>query len=135
MQFHLSSLISHFLSEPECGVDFPGVRSSGGKGKVCCVKECGICGGDGCSTIGASLGLGADECCTKEIRAGKKLCSDTETAPCIIEASEFLPSVDAAFNLSRLWRCCCFFSVVLEFNSDGRELPFVECLHCALVMW
>ncbi len=74
-------------------MEIDGIRSSDGKGKICCVKECGMCGGEGCSTIGASLGLGADECCTKNIRDSKDLCSDVKTAPCIIEDSEFLPNV------------------------------------------
>eukprot|EP00752_Nemacystus_decipiens_P003257 g3014.t1 len=71
----------------ECGEDFAGVRSSGGTGKVCCVEECGQCGGDGCAEFGKDLGLTQNECCTTAIEESGVMCSDTMEAPCVIEVN------------------------------------------------
>jgi len=112
------------LTAPECGsVGFPGVRSSDGKGKICCMAECGQCGGEGCSTFAASKGLGADECCTKEIRDNNKLCSEEGMAPCVIEASEFLPNVDAADAALGAWLACCLF----VFSAAGSKRRWWLC--------
>ncbi|CBJ28892.1 FirrV-1-B30 precursor [Ectocarpus siliculosus] len=54
------------------------------KGEVCCPLRCGQCGGSGCSTSGASNGLGADSCCSSEINDSGRHCDDTNEAPCII---------------------------------------------------
>lgn len=59
-----------------------GIQSS--NGKACCVAECGVCGGSGCSTVAATLGLGADDCCATEIVDSGKACSETNEAPCSI---------------------------------------------------
>lgn len=74
-----SSPSLHLL--PVCSDGTPGIESNG----ACCVSYCGLCGGEGCSTVGESLKLGADDCCETEILEFGTLCSDTGgTAPCII---------------------------------------------------
>ncbi|CAM9864281.1 unnamed protein product [Pylaiella littoralis] len=47
--------------------------------EVCCVLECGQCGGSGCSTV---VGFTGDQCCTANIEANGPLCSETDAAPC-----------------------------------------------------
>ncbi|CAN0241840.1 unnamed protein product [Pylaiella littoralis] len=48
---------------------------------VCCVLECGQCGGPGCSSI---AGLTGDDCCTANIETNGELCSATGAAPCLM---------------------------------------------------
>ncbi|CAN0220575.1 unnamed protein product, partial [Ascophyllum nodosum] len=50
---------------------------------VCCVAECGSCGGAGCGRRGQDLGLTADDCCVGPIRDADVFCVDSGTAPCI----------------------------------------------------
>ncbi|CAM9489433.1 unnamed protein product [Ectocarpus fasciculatus] len=45
---------------------------------VCCVAECGTCGGTGCSSRN---GLTGDDCCTANIKAANVACGE---APCIV---------------------------------------------------
>lgn len=54
-------------------------------GTACCVAECGQCGGTDCSTVGESLDLGADDCCSSEIVDSGDACSDVGVAPCFID--------------------------------------------------
>ncbi|CAM9421032.1 unnamed protein product [Ascophyllum nodosum] len=52
---------------------------------VCCVAECGTCGGAGCGRRGRDAGLTADDCCAGRIRDTGVICSDSGAAPCIID--------------------------------------------------
>jgi len=59
-----SRLISNTRSAGmTCSNGIYGVESS--NGKACCVAECGLCGGAGCSMFGGP-DLGADDCCVTE---------------------------------------------------------------------
>ena len=57
-----------------------GVRGIESKG-ACCVLECGQCGGAGCSTAGASFGLGAADCCESSVLEAGEPCGE---APCVV---------------------------------------------------
>ncbi|CAM9951375.1 unnamed protein product [Pylaiella littoralis] len=57
----------------------PGVD---GNSVVCCTTGCSQCGGSGCDSAGT--GLGAGDCCGKDIKAARVYCDDTNQAPCII---------------------------------------------------
>lgn len=69
-----------------CTGDIPGIESA--DGQVCCVAECGQCGGTGCSSAGP-----ASECCVTDIISSGVLCSETETAPCTFVDGMFLLEV------------------------------------------
>lgn len=60
-----------------CSNGVKGIEAEG----ACCVLECGQCGGPGCSTVGASLGLGAADCCKSTVLANNEPCGE---APCAI---------------------------------------------------
>lgn len=51
----------------------------------CCVTECGVCGGVGCST--RVPGLSALDCCSTEIADAGVLCSDSGVAPCVVDTA------------------------------------------------
>ncbi|CAN0436408.1 unnamed protein product [Pylaiella littoralis] len=57
---------------------------------MCCVAECGKCGGLGCSKF--SPDLGADDCCVTEILDDGEDCSVWGEAPCIISGSPPAPA-------------------------------------------
>ena len=44
---------------------------------------CGECGGSGCSSRGS--GLDGDDCCQSNIKKNGDKCSETGTAPCIVD--------------------------------------------------
>ncbi|CAN0434757.1 unnamed protein product, partial [Ectocarpus sp. 12 AP-2014] len=67
--------------ESKCSNGLEGIDH---KGEVCCPLGCGQCGGSGCSTSGASNGLGAESCCSSEVNDSGRYCDDTNKAPCII---------------------------------------------------
>ncbi|CAM9420958.1 unnamed protein product, partial [Ascophyllum nodosum] len=52
---------------------------------VCCVAECGTCGGAGCGRRGQDAGLTADDCCVGRIRDAGVLCDVFGPAPCIFD--------------------------------------------------
>ncbi|CAN0396922.1 unnamed protein product, partial [Ascophyllum nodosum] len=56
---------------------------------VCCVAECGSCGGAGCRRRGQDLGLTADDCCVGLIRDANVFCGDSRATPCIIGSDPF----------------------------------------------
>ncbi|CAM9550846.1 unnamed protein product, partial [Ectocarpus sp. 13 AM-2016] len=58
---------------------------------VCCVLECGTCGGVGCTPANTSS-LTANDCCATEIVESGSFCSVTGVAPCILEAATLAPS-------------------------------------------
>ena len=64
-----------------CSNGITGVEESG----VCCVLECGTCGGRGCGSRGRDFGLGGSDCCSRLIDEFGVLCSSAGTAPCIID--------------------------------------------------
>lgn len=70
------------LSDGMCDGGIPGIQNK----DICCMLECGQCGGVGCSTAN---GLTSAECCQGGVRATLALCADTGAAPCIISGEEF----------------------------------------------
>lgn len=50
---------------------------------VCCVEECGKCGGPGCNPGGNST-LTANDCCVTEIVESNVFCDVSGAAPCIL---------------------------------------------------
>ena len=64
-----------------CSNGIAGVESS----DVCCMAECGTCGGAGCGRRGQGAGLTADDCCVGRIRDAGVFCGDSGAAPCIID--------------------------------------------------
>lgn len=71
------------FSSDVCTGNIPGIESA--DGQVCCVAECGQCGGAGCSSAGP-----ASECCVTDIISTGVLCSETEMAPCTFVAGKCL---------------------------------------------
>ena len=67
-----------------CSNGLFGIESS--DGSVCCVSECGQCGGEGCSTVAAPE-YGASDCCANEIAFFGVSCNSTLAAPCFIGES------------------------------------------------
>ena len=67
-----------------CGNGLAGVKTFG----VCCVAECGTCGGSGCGSRTQAAGLTADDCCVGRIRDADVYCDESEAAPCIIGSGE-----------------------------------------------
>ena len=63
-----------------CSNGLDGVETSG----VCCVAECGTCGGSGCGSRAQAAGLTAADCCVGRITDENVYCDDSEVAPCII---------------------------------------------------
>ena len=55
---------------------------------VCCMAECGTCGGTGCGRRGQDAGLTADDCRVGRIRDANVFCDASEAAPCIIGNGE-----------------------------------------------
>ena len=68
-----------------CTNGLAGVENS----DVCCVAECGTCGGAGCGRRGQDFGLTADDCCVGPIRDANVFCVESEAAPCIIGSGEW----------------------------------------------
>lgn len=98
----LLAVLLHAASE--CGVDFPGVISSGGKGNICCVEECGVCGGVGCADFAKELGYSKEHCCTSAIKESDVMCSDSMAAPCVIKSSgKLFACACCAVAVGRLW--------------------------------
>ncbi|CAM9308013.1 unnamed protein product, partial [Laminaria digitata] len=62
-----------------------GVEADGATATVCCVSGCDPCGGIGCG--GNSNTLSTDDCCIGEIVSSGQLCSDTGSAPCVLDTS------------------------------------------------
>lgn len=67
------------LLHPESASD-PTCRDGLPNGTVCCARECGRCGGEGCG----GLPGGADSCCSSAISKQHKSC-DTNPAPCVMD--------------------------------------------------
>ena len=64
-----------------CSNGIPGVESS--NGLACCVAACGMCGGEGCSTVGLP-DLDEEDCCVSEIVDFGMPCDTAGAAPCAI---------------------------------------------------
>ena len=60
---------------------------------MCCPVECGECGGVGCSQRG-------DGCCTKDVEDSGIKCSESRSAPCIIDTDSVDP---VGTNTRYLW--------------------------------
>ncbi|CAN0057819.1 unnamed protein product [Scytosiphon promiscuus] len=75
--FGIITQLLSFAHGMMCTNGLAGVQSD----EVCCLEECGICGGVGCSQRpGGPLG-----CCMTELRDIDTSCSDSGAAPCIID--------------------------------------------------
>lgn len=79
----LPSLPSTFIERgPDlltCSNGIKGIEAR--DGTVCCVAECGMCGGKGCGRYGESLGLNNADCCIGTIIDNGTPCGE---APCVI---------------------------------------------------
>ena len=84
--FLLCPCCSSSDSASTCSNGVFGVEAGG----VCCVTQCGRCGGVGCSSRAADFGLGADDCCIGTIMDSGMPCDETMEAPCIIDFGERL---------------------------------------------
>ncbi|CAM9219812.1 unnamed protein product [Scytosiphon promiscuus] len=62
-----------------------GVEGIDGNGKICCPVGCNRCGGVGCTSVGAAAGLGGASCCGQAVKASGVLCSESGSAPCIVD--------------------------------------------------
>ncbi|CAM9883744.1 unnamed protein product [Pylaiella littoralis] len=71
--------------EPKCRNGLVGIGSSNGSGRACCDVDCGLCGGDGCSSAGSAYGLDEHDCCASAIFEEGKMCSEKMEAPCVID--------------------------------------------------
>lgn len=60
-----------------CSNGLPGFETA----DVCCPEECGQCGGIDCGDLPG----GQENCCTGYIDENGDNCSDTNTAPCIVD--------------------------------------------------
>jgi len=59
---------------------------------LCVQAGCGECGGSGCSKRGN--GLDGDDCCQSKIKKNGKKCSETGSAPCIVDEGERRSTTD-----------------------------------------
>lgn len=50
------------------------------KGRICCKKECGKCGGPGCRFRAG----GEDGCCMQNIKRSRRLCKEGTAPPCLL---------------------------------------------------
>ncbi|CAN0056993.1 unnamed protein product [Pylaiella littoralis] len=75
-----------------------GIEGIDGNGVVCCPVGCGQCGGNGCGTSGAANGLDGDSCCGGGIKASGVMCSDSGSAPCIIDDEETSTPTETCSN-------------------------------------
>ena len=57
---------------------------------VCCVAECGTCGGAGCGRRAQAFGLTAANFCAGRIRDADVFYVESEAAPCIIGGGEWI---------------------------------------------
>ena len=86
-----------------CNNGLPGYEAA----NVCCALECGQCGGVGCSQL-----PGGKECCTSDVLATGMLCSESGTAPCIID--------DAGDDgCEKFWKMCAICIVSRRIAPDG----------------
>lgn len=108
-------------SEPAstCEHGVAGVQS----GSYCCTVGCETCGGSGCSARG--FNLTREDCCTTDIEVAGVLCSESETAPCIIGES----------LINRIVRVCwCQICLLQVFSSrflgqaSAEIIDFSTCL-------
>ncbi len=58
-----------------------GIEGIDASGVVCCPASCGACAGNDC----ASRPGGSSQCCGSGIKASAVYCSESKTAPCIID--------------------------------------------------
>ena len=59
---------------------------------ICCMKNCGQCGGKGC---GSAPG-GASKCCSGTIRKSGKICANKSDTACIIAGMMWNSSISIA---------------------------------------
>lgn len=78
-------LITHDAGQSVCSNDVAGIENAG----ICCPEACGACGGSGCRNLPGGQG----DCCTSYIASNGVLCSESETAPCIIDDGEIMCTV------------------------------------------
>lgn len=68
------------IEEREGGLGHEKVPGGLCKGRFCCKKECGKCGGPGC---GLRAG-GADGCCMQKIERSGRFCKEGASPPCLL---------------------------------------------------
>ncbi|CAN0417845.1 unnamed protein product [Pylaiella littoralis] len=111
-----------------CIIDAPDMSCSNGvagvqdgNAKVCCVAGCGGCGGVGCSTMASQYG--ASDCCIGPIEDSGIWCSDSETAPCIIDD---FPNCNVAMAGFGNGRC----SKLIGLNTEECGWDGGDCCEC-----
>lgn len=72
---------THGAVAQTCDGGIEGVQST--SLDVCCVADCGVCGGVGCTPANTST-LTAGDCCTTEISESGVFCDVSGAAPCIL---------------------------------------------------
>lgn len=109
------------LLGPTCSNGLPGVE----RASICCVAECGTCGGKGCQDREG----GADACCTNAIRESGDVCSETNSAPCFIDSSEYVYDV---FLLLLLFFCM-LLMLLLLFSTVNNVCVYDDDVVCVCV--
>ena len=121
------------LAATGCGNGIAGIRSEDGTGDVCCLEECGVCGGSGCGSA-AGPGFDTSHCCVSVILAAGATCSETGAAPCVIDDGE-VSSVEALFRLPKLvlhvWQGftsrCIACGILRSIRFGGSNCVFLLC--------
>ena len=74
------------IVDSTCTNGLVGYGSTNNAADFCCPLECGACGGIGCGSFGKEFGLIGEDCCQSGIFFSQVFCSESESAPCIIES-------------------------------------------------
>lgn len=85
-------------TETTCSNGLVGLEN--GEITVCCDADCGQCGGEGCGDIS---GLSVDDCCADIIVENGQLCSETDAAPCVLDAPGEVVVVLARERVESVW--------------------------------
>lgn len=95
-----------------------GIRGVEGYGH-CCPVGCGTCGGRNCRKRAKEAGLDAADCCVQRIDESGVYCSDSGTAPCIIDLEEpqSSPCSNGVMGIEGYGHCC-----ALECGRCGGRL-------------
>ena len=135
----------HGITDSTCTNGLPGYSSLNNAAEFCCPLECGACGGVNCGSFGKEYGLVGADCCQSEIFHSQVFCSESDSAPCIIESyiedpdryevvvkedeqtcSNGLPGYSSANNAGEF--CCplgCSYCGGIGCGSSGQEFGLV----------
>ena len=96
-----------------CSNGIAGIESS----DMCCVADCGTCGGSGCARRARRPGLTPEDCCIGLIKDADVFCDDSDTVPCIVSSGE---------GFGQSWSAMTYFIV--------RDNFYFHCPHVKYVM-